>query len=327
VKRIALALALLGCGACGCGTGFASTASDYGAYRATRVLPTLEERLAAAHRYLKARPSGAFHAEVDAWFLRAEAAYWASKKGSRTGLAAYFEALPKGPHGDEAARRIVELDTVSKSSQMDRLAAEVEARVSGPGAVGRTRFRRELDAWLARFLDPSVFGAPVSTAKAGLVIPWSLSLPAQRCTLLDPPERGASRRCTKLLELPYEVFGAAGPEPREATLEITVLEDALGAPLEVTFSGPELFLRLEETYRIKPTSAEDRAAAGVRAAAFVQRAFSKDVSPEADCVQPAQPPAALRLACQGVQVEVFPTALPGEDDLVVIVPVRRRSAR
>ena len=50
MKRIAIALALLACGASGCGTGFASTAGDYGAYRATRVLPTLEARLAAAQR-------------------------------------------------------------------------------------------------------------------------------------------------------------------------------------------------------------------------------------------------------------------------------------
>ena len=317
-RVLALALGLLGSG---CGTGFVSTAGDFGAYRATRVAPPLEARLAAAQKYLDERPAGTFRAEVRAWFIRAEEAYYASKKGSRTGLAAYVEALPGGPHAGEATRRVEELDSISKSSQLDRLAAEVEARVSGPGAAARTRFRRELDAWLARFLDPQVFGAPLSTAKASLVIPWSLSLPAQRCTLLDPPTPPTARRCAKLLEIPYEIMGPEGREPREATLEITVLEDAFGAPLEVTLGGPDLFLRLEETYRIRPTGAEDRAAAGVRAAAFVRRAFSQDVSAAAACVHPAQAPAALRLACEGVQVEVFPTEVPGEDDTIVIVPV------
>jgi hypothetical protein len=33
------------------------------------------------------------------------------------------------------------------------------------------------------------------------------------------------------------------------------------------------------------------------------------------------------MACEGVQVEVFPTAVPGEDDLVVIVPVPSGPAR
>jgi hypothetical protein len=205
---------------------------------------------------------------------------------------------------------------------MDRLAAEVEARIAGPGAVARTRFRKELDAWLGRFLDRGVFGAPISAAKADLVIPWSLSLPHQRCALLQAPDRKADRRCTKLLELDYEVEGATEREPREATLEISVLEDAFGVPLEVTLGGPDLFLRLEETYRIKPAGEAERAAAGARAAAFVRRAFAKDVSSAEDCVRPTEPPAALRLACEGLQVEVFPAAAPGEDDLIVIVPVR-----
>jgi hypothetical protein len=319
MKRIAAAALLLATS--GCGTGFASTAGDFAAYRATKVAPTLETRLAAAQKYLVERPDGAFHAEVRAWFIRAEEAFYASKKGSRTGLAAYLDALPSGPHGDEAARRAADLDSISRSTQMDRLAAEVEARITGPGAVARTHFRRELDAWLGRFLDRAVFGAPISTAKPDLVIPWSLSLPPQRCSRREPPERSAALRCAKLLELDYEVEGATEHEAREATLEIAVLEDAFGAPLEVSLGGPDLFLRLEETYRIKPAGEPERAAAAERAAAFVRRVFAKAVSSAAACVRPVEPPAALRLACEGVQVEVFPAAVRGEDDLIVIVPV------
>lgn len=327
MRGLVLALALL---ATGCGTGWASSANDFGAYRATRVAPTLEGRLAAAQRYLADRPDGTFRPEVLAWFIRAEEAFYASKKGSRTGFAAYLEALPTGPHSDEAARRVAELDSISRESQIDRLAAEVEARVAGPGAAARTRFRKELDAWLARFLDRGVFGVPMSAAKADLVIPFSLSLPSPRCVLLDPGDPAAARaarRCAKLIELPYEVEGPGGHEPREATLEVTVLEDAFGAPLEVTLGGPELFLRLEETYRIRPAGSDDRAAAGARAAAFVRRAFARTVSDARACAQPVQPPAALRLGCDGIQIEVFPTAVAGEDDLIVIVPVGGRSGR
>jgi hypothetical protein len=53
----------------------------------------------------------------------------------------------------------------------------------------------------------------------------------------------------------------------------------------------------------------------------VRRVFAKAVSSAANCVRPTEPPAALRLACEGVQVEVFPAAVRGEDDLIVIVPV------
>ncbi len=197
-RALAVAAVALASLASGCATGFASSASDFAAYRATRVAPTLEGRLIAAHRYLEKRPDGVFYAQVRAWFIHAEEVYFASKKGSRTGLAAYVETLPEGPHGEEAARRVEELDSISRDSQMDRLAAEVEARVSGPGAEARTRFRKELDAWLAAFLDPGVFGVPMASAKASLVIPFSLSLPSQR------PARGRGPRS------PPEIPGSVG---------------------------------------------------------------------------------------------------------------------
>jgi hypothetical protein len=324
MRRLALAVALT---ATGCATGFASSSADYRDYRATRVAPTLEKRLAAAQRYLEQRPTGVFHTEVRGWFIRAEDAFYSSKKGSRTGLAAYLDALPRGPHKEAAAQRIEALDAISRSAELDKLAAGVEARVSGPGALARTQVRKELDAWLSRFLDPKVFRAPMSQAKADLVIPFSLSLPAPRCEILEPAQGRAARRCAKLLELPYEILKPEGPEPREATVEITVLEDAFGTPLEATLGGPDLFLRLEETYRIVPMASDDpaqRAAAAARAAAFVRRVFAHAVSDGERCARPAQGPAAVRLACEGMQVEVFPASTPGEDDTIVMVPVAPR---
>ncbi len=56
----------------------------------------------------------------------------------------------------------------------------------------------------------------------------------------------------------------------------------------------------------------------------MRRAFAHDVSDADACTHPAQPPAALRLACKGVQVEVFSATAPGADDLIVIVPVTAR---
>jgi hypothetical protein len=142
--------------------------------------------------------------------------------------------------------------------------------------------------------------------------------------MVDPPEGRTARRCAKLVELPYEILKPEGPEPREATVEITVLEDAWGTPLEVHLGGPDLFLRIEETYRIAPMASDDpaqRSAAAARAVAFVRRAFGKAVSDAESCARPAQGPAALRLACEGMQVEVFAASTLGEDDLVVMVPV------
>ena len=318
---ITLALLVSGCS----GSGLFSSAGDWSAYRATRVAPTFELRLDAAHRYLKDRPDGSFHHEVRAWFEHAEEVFYNSKKDSRTGLDAYLDALPEGPHKDEAIARLADMN--SRRSEVEKLAADVEARVGGPTAAARARLRTELAGWLGRFLDPAAFQAPLSEAKAGVVIPFSLSLPKPRCAWVDPPPtsaQAASRRCTKLLELPYEVEGKVGTESREATMEVTVLEDGFGTPLEVTIAGPDLFLRLEETYRVKalaPDDAAQRKTAASRAVTLVKRAFGRVVSSADACTQIAQAPAALRLACEGVQVEVFPTPTPGGDDLIVIVPV------
>jgi hypothetical protein len=305
-----------------------TSTGDWAAYRATRVAPTFEQRLAAAQRYLKDRPAGAFRDDVRAYFVHADEVFYASKKDSRTGLEAYLVALPRGPHSEEATRRIAEIDARRGSSELDRTAAGAEARAAGPAAEARARVRQDLDGWLVRFLDAAVFRAPFSAAKAELIIPYSLSLPAPRCALLDPPQTvglgTAARRCAKLLELSYQVEGAHELEAREATLEIAVVQDASGTPLEVTLGGPDLFLRLEETYRVKPLAtgdAEQRRAAVTRAVAFVDRAFSGAVGDAESCERPVLPPLARRLACEGVRVDVLPAASPGEDDRIVVAPV------
>jgi hypothetical protein len=319
-----LALALLGPG-CANNATFAS-AADYGAYRATRVSPTLEARLTAAHRYLLERPDGVFRGAVRAYFDHAEEIYYASKQGSRAGLEAYLAALPRGPHKEEAERRLRALDVAehSRRAELEKTVAAVEARVSGPGAHARAAVRSELDAWLVRFFDPEAFRAPISAAKASLVIPFSLSLPAPHCALLDPPEGPVSRRCAKLVELPYEVEGPQGAEPREATLEITVIEGPSHAPIEVDLAGPDLFLRLEETFRVKAIATDDaaqRAAANARAVTFVRRVFGDAVSAATSCEQSVQPPLSLRLACGGVLVDVIPATSPGDDDRVIVTPL------
>ncbi len=325
VAACATALLALLAGGCANDATFAS-ASDFSAYRATRVAPTLEARLAAAGRYLEQRPDGAFRNAVRAWFDHAEEVFYASKQGSPAGLEAYLATLPRGPHKEQAEQRLHAMMVAesSRRAELEKTAAAVEARVSGPGADARARVQNEIDAWLGRFLDPEAFRMPLYAAKASLVVPFSLSLPSPRCALLDPPEGAVSRRCAKLIELPYEVEGPKGAEPREAMLEVTVLEGASRAPIEVDLAGPNLFLRLEETHRIKafaPDDATMRAAANARAVASVRRAFGLAVSSDPSCEQPVKPPLALRLACGGVVVDVIPSATVGDDDRIIITPL------
>lgn len=316
---VVLSLALLGCPA----QGFIASPSDYAAYRETRIAPTLEERLAAAQRYLDEHPDGRFRDEVKESYYPAEDAFYAAKKGSKAGLLAYLAALPKGPHRELAEKRVAQIETAEKSrlASIARSSAEVEARVSGRMAEERTRVQDELKAWLARWIDKAVFAAPLSTASAGLVVPFALSLPSPRCALLDPPQGAVARRCTKLLEMPYEVEIDAGTETHQATMEIAVAQDARGVPREVTISGPDLFVRLEETYRVKPIPPADtalRAAAISRGTGLVKSAFTRAISDDAACRLRPVPPAVLDLGCQGVRVTVTAGAAPGEDDRIVI---------
>ncbi|MFT3771903.1 MAG: hypothetical protein QM820_41370 [Minicystis sp.] len=317
-----LALAAAGCQA----QAFIASPSDYAGYRATRVAPTFEERLAAAERYLQQHPDGRFKDEVRAFFDRGEEAFYAANQGNKAGLQGYLKVLPRGPHHAQAERRIGEIETAERSSraELNRSVAEVEARVSGRAAAERAHVREELEAWLRRLLDPQTYAAPVAAARADLVVPLSLSLPSPRCERIEPAEGAVARRCAKLIELPYRVEVERGTEPREATIEITIAEDARGVPLEASIGGPDFFLRLEETYRVKPIAPGDtaqRTAAITRAASLVKAAFGAVVSEDPSCKRRPSPPAVLDLACAGVRVTVSAAAAPGEDDRILIRPL------
>ena len=318
----ALLLFAAGCGA----PGFIASPSDYAGYRATRVGTTFEDRLGAAQRYLVEHPDGRYKDEVRAFFDPAEELFYFSKKGSKAGLQAYLVTLPKGPHEPQARRRIGELETAARSreAELEHTTAEVTARVSGPLARERSRVRSEIKDWLGRFLDRAAWTAPVSASRASLVVPFSLSLPAPRCELLDPPEGAVARRCVKLTGLPYSVEVERGLEPREATLEVILVEDARGVPIEASIGGPDLFVRLEETYLVKPVitgDADQRAAAVVRAAELVRTAFTQTVSDASSCKRHVKAPTVLELGCQGVLVSVRAGAAPGDDDRIVIAPL------
>jgi hypothetical protein len=315
-------LAALALGITGCATGFAASPRDWAAYRQTRVAPTLEQRLAAAQRYLKDHPDGAFRDEVRAHFDRTEALYYASKKDSRAGLEAYLAALPNGPHKEEAYDRIEQLYALTRK-EADEASAEAEARISGPAATARAKVREELGAWITRFLDPKLFLAPFAQASAGVIVPFSLSLPSPRCVRLDAPKGRGVRRCIKLLSLEYTIDVDRKPEPREAIVEVTVLESAEGVPVEIGIGGPDLFLRIEETVRVKavpPGEPAQRAAATARALKLIEGAFTSAV-PGDDCQKPPIPPVALSLACGGVHLDVIPAGKAGEDDRIVIGPL------
>src|SRR4051794_10184006 len=91
---------------CACGANlreFSAPSDDYADYRAFRVEPTVAGRLKAATFYLSCHSDGAFREEVLKWFDRVEPLFFEASADSISGMSAYLDALPSGPHAESAA--------------------------------------------------------------------------------------------------------------------------------------------------------------------------------------------------------------------------------
>lgn len=314
---IALALGALVAGSSGCRVGRAVIAdpSDYAAYRKTRTLPSLEERLRAAERYLEMYPRGDFVADVQRAYARGEESLWVSKRGSVTGLAAYLEELPRGTHAAEA-RRELEARRAASVDVMGRRAAETEGRLAS-AAAERARAREELGAWLRRLGQEGVLGAAMTDAPGELVVAWSLSLPEPRCEA-DPAIGG--RRCHKLIERPFAIpAGADGGGPRVLLLDVTVEEDEEGRLCAATLTGPSLFSRFEEADALRPADRGPMRAQAVRAATSLVRSSMEVTRPDAGpCRSDLGERGQLLLHCGETTIAVRAALAVGGDDHIRI---------
>ncbi|UQA56612.1 hypothetical protein [Polyangium aurulentum] len=327
--RCALALLIvlgLGSSSCGATRAIGASASDWSAYRATRVSSSLEGRLAAAARYLERYPQGTFASDVRAWFSEAEPVYFDVKRQSAAGLHAYLATLSRGPHAADArdTLRRFEARAPLDGDGLDATALRADARIAAAAAT-RAEAHREIMAYTFAFLDPGAFTRPLTEAKADLVTRWSLRLPPPVCGIDDAAPNGGARRCAKILELPYLVSTGEGTDERQATVEITLVQDARGRPREVTIGGPDLFVRLEEIMSGRAITTGDGAgrAAGVsRAVEIVRRAFASRVSDAAGCKKRVQPPDVLALECGGVRAVVRAALDTTDDDRIILGPPR-----
>lgn len=311
-------------GGCRLGRRLTAHPDDYAAYRPTRTLPTLEERLRAGEVYLRAHPDGAFVDDVRRAYGRAEEALWLSKRGSSAGLRAYLDALPEGPHAAEARRTLAARDAASVDL-LGRRAGETEQRLAA-AAADRAVARDEIGLWVRRFADDAVFRGSIGDAPAELVVAWSLALPPPRCA----PRDDGGRRCSKLVERGFvlpsaQARGTPGDGDRSLVLEIVVDEDARGAVCAVTIGGPAAFSRREEAASLEPgDGAPARERASLAASSLVRSTLeTRPVAPPAARTPCTESPAggapgAIDLACGDLRVEVRPGAGPGDDDAVRI---------
>lgn len=324
IVRLVVLVFVLATGGCAVMQPMTTPANEWTAYRKTRVSQTFEGRIIAAWEYLAHYPNGTFAPQTREYFNVAEALYFDDLRNQSDGLYTYLAALPRGPHATEARQRLDRLKNRPRGATgFDGSVMVMDAQIAA--VAGRRSAAREsiLNA-LRLWLDPEAFAKPISQAKPTLVIPWSLSLPKARCSLMEPDKLEPFRNCVKLYEEAYAATNGEALEEREAVMEVTVEQDLSGRPRRVILGGPDLFVRLEEMFggrTIAPGDSSGRAAAVSRATDVVRREFSDKISDDPTCRKRPKGGAVLDLNCNGLHVTVEAALEAATDDRVVIEPV------
>jgi hypothetical protein len=318
VKRVILVAAALGLHALGCAAlpTLTERPEDYHLYRASRVAPTLEQRLQAADRYLKQRPTGPRAQELRTWFVGAEEKYYLQAFDRLPNLYAYRAALPSGPHIAEVEARITALEgrkarRVARQSDEDARAQAIERRLRDADA-SRRAFVTTFKDWTARLLRVETFGEPTSELADETIFAFRLSEPRGACQ---------GELCRKLLRLRYEVPGERELVPREALLEVQ-LELSRGLVERTRVAGPELWTRLAEALSLRalPSPSPAERADAVNRASLLVRALLEPVLPASECEKPAAPPIVVLRQCRGRSARMVAAAMPTEDDVLEIAP-------
>jgi hypothetical protein len=332
VKRAALlviaAVAGAGLGGCAAAQQIVSSRDDYRLYRQTRIAVTLEARLAAANRYLKVAPHGAYAEDVREWFGPAERGYVAKAQDSLPKLRAYLAALPDGPSAPEVRSRADELRMVIERRnrfETARNAKNAELSLALERAARqRKEFVREATRWIVELAQVRSFGKPLAELSPALVEAMGLADPANVCM---------AGICSKFVDtrfaVPQSAPNSAGrllPRDASFSVELSFVNERLSS---ASLRGRELFNRLGEAFDLRPVSFADpqgRAEAIGRALALIGNVLPPALSAEG-CERPAVSPIVLERACAGVRLSVTAGLAPGEDDFVMLEPEPPLSGR
>ena len=289
---------------------------DYRLFRASRVAPTLEERLSAAHRYLREVPGGPHTATVRSWFDKEEERYYLAAFDRLPNLYAYAAALPRGPHIEDVKSRITALEIrrlapSKRERREDAQIAATEARLVDAD-VKRRAFVTVFKDWTARLTKIRSFGEPTSELGDETIFAFRLSEPRGACQ---------GDRCRKLLELSYPVPGERELVERAAILEIQ-LDLERGLLARARLGGPELWTRLAEALSLTPlpSPTPEQRADAVNRASLLVRALLEPRFPAAECDARAEPPIVVERSCHGLRARMVAGQNTTDDDSIEIAP-------
>ncbi|HYP97701.1 MAG TPA: hypothetical protein VER96_03435 [Polyangiaceae bacterium] len=312
--KLAAALLLWSCVSCASTARITGDFDEYRSYREYRVSTTLEDRLGAAERYLREYPKGDYQREVHAWYVPAEKHYFKLAWDQLPRLRAYLDAMPHGPHSEEAAERIGELESrriyaERREQRMLSHAQDIEQRLAR-AADQRRGFVREISRLTELLGATRSFGEPTSELAPDLLVRLRERPPQLHCE---------GDQCQKVFSFAYAV-------PEEKTLTERSIDVSLhirlerGLVQELSLSGPELLTRLAEaiTVRAVPPLNPQASAEAVGQALETVTAALDGPLPKARCESEAVSPIVLERRCDGLRLTVVAGTEPGADDRVSV---------
>lgn len=319
--RLLVFLVML-CTSAGCSGGvrrMMASSPDYELYRQTRVAPTLEQRLSAGWLYLTRYPEGDFRQEVQGWFKRVEADYFTYAYPSRVRLDRYLEALPDGPHAEQARARIQELARAEQAaSRRERRALEraraVTARLES-AEEARKRFIQSVKNWVARLTAIRTWGGRTHELDHELIHAYRVEQPVATCS---------SSHCSKQLTMSYAIPDSGKLSERVAVFEV-ILSLREGAVAQAELTGPDLFSRLAEAVQRTPVAPDDaqRRAEAIAVSRQLVAGVLEAKLPGSACEQQAVSPVVLERECDGVRVRAVAALHVGGEDRIVVEPAVR----
>lgn len=292
---------------------------EYQSYRSARVATTIEARLGASERYLRAYPHGDYRAEVRSWYVPAEQRYFRLSWNNLPRLRAYLDVLPRGPHAAAAAERIEELESrTTFAARREQRAAE-RARgfeiALAEAAEQRRIFLTEVKRLTRLLASVRQFKKPISELDPELRKAFGLRLLPGEC-LAD--------RCTNVLSFAYAI--PADKELTTRTLDITLeLRLSRGALQSLSLSAPGLLGRVAEAVLVRAIPADNpQAYAEALGSALELFAAATDTALPGDhCTAEAVSPVVLARQCEGVRLQLVAGTEPGAADRLQVAPEKR----
>lgn len=292
---------------------------EYQSYRSARLATTVEARLGASERYLRAYPHGDYREEVRSWYVPAEQRYFRLSWNNLPRLRAYLDALPRGPHAAAAAERIEELESRTKFAERREQRAAERARgfevALARAAEQRRVFLTELKRLTRLLAAVRSFKRPISELDPELRKAFGLRLLPGECL----PDR-----CINVLSFAYAI-----PVDKELTtrsLDLTLeLGISRGALQSLSLSAPGLLGHVAEAVLVRaiPADSPQAYAEALGSALELFIAATDAALPSDRCNAEAVSPIVLARRCEGVRLELVAGTEPGAPDRLQLLPEKR----